>query len=119
MQHLYCLSDPDRVHACSQGELSFRQSPTFQDCFPGSKKCYTEVEHNGQTLKVSARYQQHVASVAAENVISMEACRCARGSAQVPFRRVTLTEDNGHFDLYDTSGPQVRSSVLGEPSSAG
>ena len=26
---------------------------------------------------------------------------------QVPFRRVHLTEDNGHFDLYDTSGPQV------------
>ena len=26
---------------------------------------------------------------------------------QVPFRRVHLTENNGHFDLYDTSGPQV------------
>ena len=27
--------------------------------------------------------------------------------AQIPFRRVKLTDDNGHFDLYDTSGPQV------------
>ena len=26
---------------------------------------------------------------------------------QVPFRRVHLTEDAGHVDLYDTSGPQV------------
>ena len=29
-------------------------------------------------------------------------------AVQVPFRRVTLQEANGHFDLYDTSGPQVR-----------
>lgn len=35
-----------------QGELSFRQSPTFQDCFPGSEKCYNEIEHNGKTLRV-------------------------------------------------------------------
>lgn len=26
---------------------------------------------------------------------------------QVPFRRVHLSEDAGHVDLYDTSGPQV------------
>ncbi|EIE20848.1 hydroxymethylpyrimidine phosphate synthase [Coccomyxa subellipsoidea C-169] len=64
-----CAVDP------GQGELSFRQSPTFQDCFPGSEKCYREVEHDGKTLKV-------------------------------PFRRVHLQDDNGHFDLYDTSGPQ-------------
>lgn len=28
-------------------------------------------------------------------------------AVQVPFRRVTLQDANGHFDLYDTSGPQV------------
>ena len=37
----------------AQGELSFRQSPTFQDCYPGSEKCYNEVEHNGEVLRVS------------------------------------------------------------------
>ena len=46
------LCKPD-VH--SQGELHFRQSPTFQDCYPGSEKCYTEIEHNGSTLRVGAK----------------------------------------------------------------
>ena len=27
---------------------------------------------------------------------------------QVPFRRVELEGGSNHFDLYDTSGPQVR-----------
>lgn len=34
--------------------LNFRQSPTFEDCFPGSEKCYQELEHNGSTLRVCA-----------------------------------------------------------------
>lgn len=38
--------------ANAQGELTFRQSPTFKDCFPGSEKCYTEIQHNGSTLRV-------------------------------------------------------------------
>jgi hypothetical protein len=29
------------------------------------------------------------------------------GCVQVPLRRVQLTDNNGYFDLYDTSGPQV------------
>ncbi|CAL8467938.1 g7476 [Coccomyxa elongata] len=72
---LKALSQRQSVNRPQKGELSFRQSPTFQDCFPGSEKCYREVEHDGKTLRV-------------------------------PFRRVHLQDDNGHFDLYDTSGPQ-------------
>ena len=37
----------------------------------------------------------------------MSRLTCSWG-VQVPFRRVHLTEDAGHVDLYDTSGPQVR-----------
>lgn len=36
-------------------ELNFRQSPTFKDCFPGSEKMYTEVMHEGTTLRVPFR----------------------------------------------------------------
>ena len=36
----------------------------------------------------------------------MSRLTCSWG-VQVPFRRVHLTEDAGHVDLYDTSGPQV------------
>lgn len=32
---------------------------------------------------------------------------------KVPFRRVHLTGDSGHFDTYDTSGPQNISPRLG------
>eukprot|EP00884_Botryococcus_braunii_P006232 jgi/Botrbrau1/1560/Bobra.0107s0047.1 len=64
--------------------LHFRQSPTFEDCFPGSEKCYTEVEHNGSRLRV-------------------------------PFRRVHLEGSEGHFDLYDTSGPQGLDPRQGAP----
>ena len=31
---------------------------------------------------------------------------------QVPFRRVTLSGGSGHFDIYDTSGPQVNDGLL-------
>ena len=36
----------------------------------------------------------------------MSRLTCSWG-VQVPFRRVHLTENAGHVDLYDTSGPQV------------
>ncbi|CAL5219971.1 g1908 [Coccomyxa viridis] len=78
------ISKQQSVNRPQKGELTFRQSPTFKDCFPGSEKCYTEIQHNGSTLRV-------------------------------PFRRVHLTEDNGHFDLYDTSGPQGLSAREGLP----
>lgn len=55
--------------------LTFKQRPLMEDCFPSSEKCWKKVEHEGQSL-------------------------------QVPFRRVHLTEGAGHFDIYDTSGPQ-------------
>lgn len=35
--------------------LTFRQSPTFDDCFPASEKCYKEVEHNGAKLQIPFR----------------------------------------------------------------
>jgi hypothetical protein len=34
-------------------------------------------------------------------------------SLKVPFRRIHLTGDSGHFDTYDTSGPQNISPRLG------
>lgn len=46
----------------TQGELSFRQSPTFHDCFPGSEKCYKEIEHNGSTLRVQVLHMLHIIS---------------------------------------------------------
>lgn len=55
------LYKPD-LHA--QGELSFRQSPTFKDCYPGSEKCYTEIEHNGSTLRVGAEVSDCFGDVA-------------------------------------------------------
>eukprot|EP00879_Flechtneria_rotunda_P014993 GHRR01015667.1.p1 GENE.GHRR01015667.1~~GHRR01015667.1.p1 ORF type:complete len:236 (+),score=49.46 GHRR01015667.1:194-901(+) len=36
-------------------DLKFRQNPTFKDCFPGSVKCYSTIEHNGQTMQVPFR----------------------------------------------------------------
>ncbi|GMH36895.1 hypothetical protein BSKO_04768 [Bryopsis sp. KO-2023] len=56
-------------------DLSFKQRPVLEDCFPGSEKLYQEVQHGDETLRV-------------------------------PFRRVNLTGGSGHFDLFDTSGPQ-------------
>ena len=38
----------------AQGELHFRQTPTFEDCFPASEKCYTTVLHDGLVLRVRA-----------------------------------------------------------------
>ena len=35
-----------------QGELNFRQNPTFEDCFPASEKCYKTVTHDGLVLRV-------------------------------------------------------------------
>ena len=35
-----------------QGELNFRQTPTFEDCFPASEKCYRTVLHDGLVLRV-------------------------------------------------------------------
>jgi hypothetical protein len=37
-------------------DLSFRQTPTFADCFPGSEKCYNTVEHNGRTMQVRSSW---------------------------------------------------------------
>ena len=36
----------------SQGELNFRQTPTFEDCFPASEKCYRTVLYDGLVLRV-------------------------------------------------------------------
>ena len=48
----------DHPHAgCSRlqpEKLDFRQNPTFADCYPSSEKQYTEVEHGGEQLRVSA-----------------------------------------------------------------
>lgn len=47
-----CILHPP-PHPTTQAEdLKFKQSPTFADCFPGSTKEYTRVEHNGRTLQV-------------------------------------------------------------------
>lgn len=35
-----------------QGELNFRQNPTFEDCFPASEKCYKTVTDDGLVLRV-------------------------------------------------------------------
>lgn len=35
--------------------LTFRQLPTFEDCFPASEKHYREVDHNGTVLRVPFR----------------------------------------------------------------
>eukprot|EP00879_Flechtneria_rotunda_P017807 GHRR01018666.1.p1 GENE.GHRR01018666.1~~GHRR01018666.1.p1 ORF type:complete len:156 (+),score=19.87 GHRR01018666.1:521-988(+) len=46
---------------CQIDDLKFRQNPTFKDCFPGSVKCYSTIEHNGQTMQVPrglAAFQQ-------------------------------------------------------------
>jgi hypothetical protein len=40
------------MHTIQAEHLQFRQSPTFEDCFPSSEKCYKEVEFNGETLRV-------------------------------------------------------------------
>ncbi len=49
------LADFRRLYASQVESLQFRQSPTFEDCFPSSEKCYKEVEHNGETLRVSSQ----------------------------------------------------------------
>lgn len=33
-------------------EVQFRQSPTLEDCFPGSVKMYRDVQVNDEVLKV-------------------------------------------------------------------
>ncbi|CAD7701482.1 unnamed protein product [Ostreobium quekettii] len=84
-KELVSLSRRQSVNRPQKAEdLSFRQRPVFEDCFPGSEKCWKEVQHNGEVLRV-------------------------------PFRRVHLTDNNGHFDLYDTSGPQGVDPRVGLP----
>ena len=94
--------------------MAFRQSPTFEDCFPSSEKLYKTVEHDGSTLQVTEN------SPVCSPPPPPKSGACVEGGdlhlppalgrpplrSQVPFRRVTLTGGSGVFDIYDTSGPQ-------------
>ncbi len=40
------------TYLVAQGELNFRQNPTFEDCYPASEKNYKTVLHDGQVLRV-------------------------------------------------------------------
>ena len=56
--HVSChIKLPDHPHVCcpclQPEKLDFRQNPTFADCYPSSEKQYTEVEHDGEQLRVS------------------------------------------------------------------
>ncbi|VAH95765.1 unnamed protein product [Triticum turgidum subsp. durum] len=73
-------------HTVDPAAPEFLPLPAFEDCFPRSTKECSEVVHE------------------------------ETGHAlKVPFRRVHLTGDSGHFDTYDTSGPQNISPRLGLP----
>ena len=47
----YCGSQ--RVLVPQEEDLVFRQRPVLEDCFPSSEKCWKEVEHEGEVLRVS------------------------------------------------------------------
>lgn len=46
---------PLTTHTQDPDALTFRQLPTFEDCFPASEKHYREVDHNGTVLRVRPR----------------------------------------------------------------
>ncbi|KAM0884699.1 hypothetical protein ACQ4PT_030828 [Festuca glaucescens] len=64
----------------------FLPLPAFEECFPRSTKESSEIVHEE-----------------------------SGHSLKVPFRRIHLTGDSGHFDTYDTSGPQNISPRIGLP----
>ena len=45
-----------------EAPLVFQALPTFEDCFPASQKLYTEVQHNGSTLKARLGRQRPLRS---------------------------------------------------------
>nr|BAJ91646.1 predicted protein [Hordeum vulgare subsp. vulgare] len=73
-------------HTVDPAAPEFLPLPAFEDCFPRSTKECSEVVHEE-----------------------------SGHALKVPFRRVHLTGDSGHFDTYDTSGPQNISPRLGLP----
>ncbi|CAJ1960331.1 unnamed protein product [Sphenostylis stenocarpa] len=73
-------------HTVDPASPDFLPLPSFEQCFPKSTKEHREVVHEETG---------HV--------------------LKVPFRRIHLSGDEGHFDTYDTSGPQNISPRIGLP----
>lgn len=75
-----------KKHTVDPASPDFLPLPSFEQCFPKSTKEHSEVIHEETG---------HV--------------------LKVPFRRVSLSGDEGHFDTYDTSGPQNINPRIGLP----